>query len=766
MMKREDSFDAIVIGSGIGGLGAAAILAKHNRKRVLVLEKHFQPGGLTHEFQRGRFSWDVGLHYVGEMDQGNLSRQVFDYVTEGVLRWQKMPYVFEKFIYPDLSLHVPSDPEDYQQKLAELFPKEYVAIRTYFRDIYRVAAWSGSQIVKKTLPPFIAAIIQFFERKRREIALLPLGVYLDKHFKSTRLKAVLASQWGDYGVPPREAAFAIHALIVHHYLHGGYFPEGGASSITKAIRPIIEREGGAILVGHSVHSIMVENGVAVGVRASYESGPDRKEVSFYAPIVISDIGAAETYENLLKEQTISAKVSNRLGTGGGLSAITVYLGLSDTPEKLGLHGENVWIYNSYDHDLMAGDSEAFLRGDPPYCYISFPSLKTPHPRSHTAEIIAFVNYDAFRQFKNRPWFNRDADYYDLKDKITEGLVNLADRRIPGFKDLVVYTELSTPLSVEKFTSRLRGLMYGVLATPQRYQLAQLEIPTPVKNCLLTGSDVGYLGIVGALMGGVATAAFLNGPLGFFRIIAAVKKHSRTAVAGIPGVALPRHRPMSNEISARLISRNEISRHFFEIIVEVPETVHYVPGQHCYLEVAPSEWRPYSIVSSRGNTLTFIIDSNPGGFGSRFAMTSALGTVFGLRLPTGTLRIHGHGQNNRVFVATGSGITPFISMLQSLSSAPANRNQATLLWGIRDVGDEFSSRYCGEAMTKMNLSIIPCISQPTAGQSFFHGTVTEKIRELQLDFKNTDFYLCGNPLMISEMHASLRRLDASSIYFEM
>jgi len=65
----DDRWDAIVIGSGIGGLTAAALLAKHASKRVLVLERHYTAGGFTHTFHRPGYEWDVGVHYIGQMEE-------------------------------------------------------------------------------------------------------------------------------------------------------------------------------------------------------------------------------------------------------------------------------------------------------------------------------------------------------------------------------------------------------------------------------------------------------------------------------------------------------------------------------------------------------------------------------------------------------------------------------------------------------------------------------------------------------------------------
>ena len=119
---EQNDFDVIIIGSGMGALSAAAILAQMNDKRVLVIERHFEIGGFTHSFRRKGYSWDVGLHYVGEMFEGSLMRKTLDYVTGGKIKWEKMPEHFERFVYPGLVFDVPSNSSAYRDRLVAAFP--------------------------------------------------------------------------------------------------------------------------------------------------------------------------------------------------------------------------------------------------------------------------------------------------------------------------------------------------------------------------------------------------------------------------------------------------------------------------------------------------------------------------------------------------------------------------------------------------------------------------------------------------------------------
>ena len=116
-MKPE--WDAIVIGSGVGGLSAAGFLAKVAKMKVLVLEKRSERGGLTQVFRRDGASWDVGVHYIGDLQSGSIIRTLFDFLSDGRLEWNRMPDDFERFLYPDLDFDVPSDPAAFEKRLIE-----------------------------------------------------------------------------------------------------------------------------------------------------------------------------------------------------------------------------------------------------------------------------------------------------------------------------------------------------------------------------------------------------------------------------------------------------------------------------------------------------------------------------------------------------------------------------------------------------------------------------------------------------------------------
>jgi all-trans-retinol 13,14-reductase len=523
---RQQTFDAIVIGSGIGGLTVAALLSKLHHKRVLVLEQHFTAGGFTHTFERkGKFHWDVGLHYVGDMGEGDTGKAVFDYLTNGNLRWHKMPDPFEKFVYPDFTFEVFSDPKRFQADLIRRFPREQTAIRRYFKDVKKAAFWFGAHSMLELFPIGLHPLFRRVVRYCGAIARQTTQQYLDRNFQDTHLKALLVSQWGDYGLPPPQSCFGIHSVIVTHYFNGGWYPVGGAKAIAQAIIPTIEQASGVVITQRRVTEILLESGVAVGVKAQNTAKPEADLETYYSPVVVSDAGAFNTYLKLIPPNYPIADRHKIQAFPKGTSMLTVYLGLKESPQQLGFQGENHWIYTTYDHDAIAQDPPIASDKLPKFGYLSFPSLKDPLAKGHTAEIIAHVDYDFFSQWREQSWRRRGGDYTELKAQITQSLIQLVESHYPGFKNLIEYAELSTPLTVEHFDASDRGAIYGIPCIPERLDQSWIGARTPIKNLYLTGADTFSLGIMGAMMGGVKTAGILNGALGFFKIMATIMQES-------------------------------------------------------------------------------------------------------------------------------------------------------------------------------------------------------------------------------------------------
>jgi phytoene dehydrogenase-like protein len=505
-----NQYDAIVIGSGIGGLAVASILAQKEKKKVLVLERHFRAGGFTHEFTRKHYHWDVGVHYVGDMQEGGMMRRLFDVITDSKVDWEKMNEPFEKFVYPDFTFPVFGNEERFIADLIEKFPAEEAAIRKYVADAKRAASWFGRHITMKSLPPFLDKLTHLVDSLGLSSALMTTKQYFEEHFKDQKLRALLASQWGDYGLPPAESAFVIHAMIVVHYLAGGYYPVGCAGKIAEAVQEILERTGGGILVSHEVTEVMVEGGRAVGVRARKLPARADSEQEFRAPVIVSDAGAWNTFLKLVPESVelpFRDSIRSFYDRVPVTTNVTLYLGLKDDPRKLGFRGENYWIYSSYDHDQSFAQRSSWIEsGKPPGAYLSFPSLKNRESKSHTAEIIAFTDYGPFEKWKDASWKKRGEEYEAMKEKIAQSLIAYVDERLPGLKSIIDFHELSTPITNEHFTAHPRGSIYGLACVPDRFReekVAFCRAKTPIEGLFLSGADVSSPGIAGAMMGGFA-----------------------------------------------------------------------------------------------------------------------------------------------------------------------------------------------------------------------------------------------------------------------
>lgn len=500
-------WDAIVVGSGMGGLGVAALLAKHGRRRVLVLERHYTVGGFTHVFRRPGYEWDVGLHYVGDTAPGGLVRALFDDVTDGALAWADMGPVYERVVLGDRAYDFPRGAGALRRALRDAFPEEGPAIDRYFALVRRAASAMRDFLATKAYPRLLGAVLMPRARRRFfELADRTTREVLESLTRDQRLIGVLTGQFQDYGLPPGESSFAAHALIVDHYLEGGAYPVGGAGRIAETVVPVIRAGGGAVLCNAEVAEIVVEDGRAAGVRMAADGAILR------APLVISDAGVFATFGRL-----VPAPVAERLGLRAALASLTpstahacLYVGLRGSPAELRLPTTNLWIYPDEHHDRTMARAAEDPDATPPI-YVSFPSAKDPdfprrYPGRATIEVATFLPYARFAAWEGTPWHKRGAAYDAAKAALAERLLAVLHRHVPQTRGAVEIAELSTPLSTRHFAGHARGEIYGPAPTPARFRNDALRPRTALPGLLLTGADLVVGGVAAALLGGALCAS--------------------------------------------------------------------------------------------------------------------------------------------------------------------------------------------------------------------------------------------------------------------
>ncbi|MCC6849472.1 MAG: NAD(P)/FAD-dependent oxidoreductase [Deltaproteobacteria bacterium] len=504
--QRSGPYDAIVVGSGIGGLAAAALLAKHGRRRVLVLERHYAIGGYTHVFRRPGYEWDVGVHYIGDTAPGGLMRALFDDLTDGQLEWEDMGAIVERIRIGDETYVYPKGEAALRAELVRRFPSESGAIDRYFALVHRAVAALQDFFATKTFPRLIGAVVKPMARRRFfRLADRTTREVLRELTTNEKLIGVLTGQFGAYGLPPSRSSFAIHALVTQHYFGGGFFPVGGAGRIAAAIAPVIRAAGGELLVNAEVEEIVVERDRAVGVRMA-EDGAELR-----APLVISDAGVANTLGRLVPRAVAERHRLGRAldGMRPSVAHACLYVGLKGTAAELGLERANLWIYPDEHHDRTAE-----IAADPAairFAYVSFPSAKDPDferrcPGKSTIDVMTFLPYDAFARWQDTRWRKRGAEYDAFKQAIAERLLDLLSTHVPQVRGAVEVAELSTPLSSRNFTAHAHGEIYGLEHTPARFRNPFLRPATPLRGLLLTGADIATAGVAGALLGGAMCAS--------------------------------------------------------------------------------------------------------------------------------------------------------------------------------------------------------------------------------------------------------------------
>ena len=508
--RVDMDYDAIIIGSGIGGLTSAACLAKMGKK-VCVLEQHYTAGGFTHSYERNGYEWDVGVHYIGDVGHTKTTaRRIFDYITNGKLKWSAMDKEFDRIFIGGKTFNLNSGKVAYRQGLIDAFPEEEAAIDEYLNRMHSIKKASQNHTLQKLLPSWLNGIIDALNRRNRPIWFeKTTREVLEDITDNQMLIALMTSQWGDCGMPPAESSFVIHSLIAQHYMHGGYYPIGGAAEIARTIIPIIQASGGEVFTYALVEKIITHKKIAVGVLMA-----DGNTIK--APTIISNTGVFNTFTKLLDNSLPQVKEyqKNLTQVKRSMGSICLYIGIQDSAENLGLPKTNFWIYPNEHYEQVCDQfqKETVYNGDItlPMVYISFPSAKDPdfsrrYPGRATIEIVAPCRHDWFTKWKNQPWGNRGEDYEVLKETLSRRLLDELYDKLPELRGKIDYYELSTTLSTDFFCRYPQGEIYGIDHDPERFKQSWLKPKTTIKGLYLTGQDVVTCGVVGAMMAGLITS---------------------------------------------------------------------------------------------------------------------------------------------------------------------------------------------------------------------------------------------------------------------
>ncbi len=516
----KDRFDVVIIGAGMGGLTAGALLAQRGRS-VLVLDQHYVPGGNATIFKRPGYEFDVGVHYLGQCGKDGMLPRILNAAGAKDVRFGRMdPDGFDTIVCEDLEFRVPVGVEAYRARLIEHFPSEragidrYVDLLTAAADLQRAAQkprraleWSRGQA--------------WGALKALRWVDSTLGSFLDSCTQDPLLRTVLAAENGTYAEPPSRAALVLHLGLMLHYLEdGGYYPLGGGQVPADALADAIESAGGKLLLSTRVKKIRVQSGKAAGVELENKH-VGRRFIA--AETVISNADIKKTLLDLVDSGAVSPKTRSRAKKWEMAPALGItYLGMKR--EALGerVQNTNYFVYPSTDIEGFYRDCRAGRMTDAPPVYATLASLKDPDNPRLAPEGVLNLQLMTVVPSQLEAWGVteaqvRDGSYSDseayarCKAEFAQRVRAGAAQVFPTLEDNVVFEEVATPLTQTRYTGSTGGTSYGLALIREQFLHRRPGAETEIPGLLLCGASMRTAhGIMGAMTSGVVAAAHVVG----------------------------------------------------------------------------------------------------------------------------------------------------------------------------------------------------------------------------------------------------------------
>ena len=479
-----DRWDAVIVGSGLGGLSCAAAFARQGFK-ALVLEQHDKPGGYATAFQRpGGFTFDVSLHSTTVGERNGIRNLMAGFPEIQDVEFVPHPTLY-RTIFPQHDIRVAQrDLPAYVRTLSGYFPQEQEGIQALFdgmaalrQEIDRLSATGGKMDMGR-MPIDFPHVVASSGRT--------WGAIVDARLKDPKLKAIVSSLWGYYGLPPSKLSSFYYALPTISYLtEGGYYPKGRSQDISNAFVRSIEKRGGKVLLNSRVEKILTKGGAAYGVRTA--AGQE-----YQARVVVSNASAYNTFHKLLDPDDRLAPYLARLdGFSVSLSSFIVFLGLKqDLVRQLGLKDTEIFYDPGYDIEATYRGSLSCDMTNPGFGATLYDNLFEGYSPAgkNTITLMTLQGFDHWKPFEAAYAKGDKAAYRQEKERMADILIRQVERvLLPGLSKAIEVKEIATPLTNVRYTGNYRGAIYGWDQTLDNSNPRRLGHGTPVGNLYLSGA---------------------------------------------------------------------------------------------------------------------------------------------------------------------------------------------------------------------------------------------------------------------------------------
>ncbi len=499
---ENKKYDVIVIGAGLGGLGAASQLAIEG-KHVLLLEKHNVPGGFATSFVRGRFEFEGALHVLSDIGTEENPGSFYRYLEKlGVvpdhLKFKSAREYYRSVFFDGYDVTMPFGVDPFFDKLIELFPNETEGIEK-FKEICLKVQDGFDYIASKGGIASPMAILMKHSWVAR-VAGLTVEDLFNRCVKGKRLRAVLAQIWGYDGLPPSKLNAIYFIITLISLLRSATYPIGRSHAMTSAIVEGIKNLGGEVRYNALVNRILVENGRASGVELL--NGDIYKSKA-----IISNVNPICTTMKMLPPEVVSESYKRRIYAPQiGVSAFSVYIGLNSPPKKLGLTSHETFINATDDNDEIY---DAMTRLEAPKiivaaCYNNIEETISPPGTSQL--VLTSLQ-------KGNVWHSVSPDqYHQIKDELANEMITMVEKTIsPDLRKYIEVAEGATPLTYYRYSKNMDGAVYGYTQEILNSPMLRLKGRGAVPGLYLGGAWVnlggGFYPSINS--GRMAAAACLN-----------------------------------------------------------------------------------------------------------------------------------------------------------------------------------------------------------------------------------------------------------------